>query len=431
MSLPIVAIVPGHGVDVQAWLQQVELPGAFDWQIVHDAATVDVHRWAGIVWLWQPQGSPQTLKAERTGLTQWCRSLVRSRGNNLLPIIVIATENLQRLDEQDKQNCMDWLRSIHFMIKNTYRHLLKGWVPGSLIDPHRITMQASTSEGGARLVDLLNRQMTSVSLWRQGIHRQGERCLALGLVLAFAYLVILLMTVPWYPQARQLKLSREPVKWSRAEWQYHIKDCQQLLQSLHGRSFDKLTIPEQQRFVDHLRWLPISYDLLAQRRSTREVIRIRGQVQELLQQMESLVDTWTAAQPDSMIDQWAHQAMVKQLLDGVFEPRQPPTVLHTAARRYWVGERAATLDLLKSMWGRPIPLPQKQAEMAGALKERLQACETCRVHAPELKTAWLQELSVAHSWLEGSLSKPGSSTEEDMKKETAPGLLREITSAVK
>lgn len=431
MSLPRIALIAGHGVDAQAWLKQVELPATFDWQIISGDSVVNIHDLSGLIWLWQPRTDAALLRSEKDSLTQWCRSIVRSRQNNLMPIMVCATDTLLNLDEESKTICMKWLKSVHFMIRNTYRHLLRGWVPAALVDASRITLQASTPESGQHLVELLQRLMTTTTLWKQRIERQAERCLAVGLVLVAVYVAILLITFPWTPRQPQEKRLSEPVSWSRTEWQYHIKDCQQLMQALGGRTFDKLSPTEQQRFTEHLRWLPISHDLLMQMRSTKEVIRTRGQVHELLQQMEALVDAWTASTPVAVLDQVAQQAVTRQLLDGVFEPRQPPTMLHQVARRYWLGERTATVNSIKAIWAQNIPLQQKLTEMAASLKERTAQTENCRVHAPELKTAWLQELSAMQSWLESAITMPATITPEELKKETTPGLLREVVGEAK
>ena len=425
MSLPRIAVVAGHGVDPAAWLAQAQLPPAYDWHVVLDTSKVDIEQLAGVLWLWQPHVAQELLQAERESLLAWCRNVIRRRQNELLPFMVVATHPLDQLPEEERLIALQWLKTTVFLIKQVYRHELKGWTPASLIDPSRLTLQVNNPDAGRHLADLFQRQNAGIKVWKLRVRRRAERCLAVGIILVAAYLVILLATIPWTPSTPTINRQAVPVSWSRAEWQYHITDCRQLLQSLNGRSFEKLSPAEQQRFTEHLRWLPISNDVLQQKRPTSEVVRLRQQVHDLLQQMETLVNAWTSAAPASPVDAAVQLANARQLLDGVFEPRQPPTVLHQAARRYWVGERAATVQALQLHWQNQQPLPQKLHLLAGAIRERTQHADSCRVHAPELKTAWLAELSTSIAWLESRLAT--TTTAIDPTKEDAlPSLLREV-----
>lgn len=424
-ALPRIGLIAGHGVDVAAWISKVRLPPTMNWRIIQNTNDVSPLDLEGLVWLWKPGIATELLPTERECLERWCRSIVVSRKNELIPIIVVSVDSLQSLDEESKEQSIRWLKSVHQMISRVYRRELKSWVPASMVDASRITMQVHSAESGQRLVDMLQRQRTSVALWHRQIRRQGEHCLAVGLVLVVLYFTLLLFTVPWMGSAKPKIRPTDPMAWARSDWQYHIKDCQQLLLAIQGRSLDKLSPAEQLRFNEHLRWLPISYDLLQQKRPTREVIRLRSQVEQLLQQMEGLVKEYCQTQPTNLTEQVAQKTIMGQLLDGVFEPRRPPTLLHDAAQRYWLSERAVTLLILSGMMEEPRTSPIAWPVILTFLKKRIEEAEDCRVHAPELKTAWLQELNAAQNWVEAALAKSPSITLDEVRQETTPNLLRE------
>jgi len=142
--------------------------------------------------------------------------------------------------------------------------------------------------------------------------------------------------------------------------------------------------------------------------------------------LEGLVDTWTSTPTTSLVQLTALQSTSRQLLDGVFEPRPPPTTLHQAARRYWLNERSTTVQMLKGIFAQKTPMTVKLAEMKTTLQKCIEQAESCRVHAPELKNAWLQELNTSLDWVEKLLAKPTESiTLEECRKETTPSLIRE------
>jgi hypothetical protein len=234
------------------------------------------------------------------------------------------------------------------------------------------------------------------------------------------------MTIPWVPgKQSQQQPAANPLVWSQLDWQWHLSDCEKLIATLQQRSFDQLTAAEQERFLEHLRWLPVSLDLLAQRRPTREVVRLRKQVQDLLQQMEARLQTWADQPAESLLEQTARQKLLHQLLDQVFEPRKPPTVIHQAAQKYWKGERQLTLLMLQHMASSQQSFNQTLVMWLAWLKEKVPQVEKCRVHAPELKTAWLVELESTINWLEETLSKKEPVSMKLMMLESTPAMLRE------
>ncbi len=425
MRLPRIGIVAGHGVDVSSWLAVTQLPDSYDWYPIADSTKLSVHDLDGLLWLWKPGLSSDVMQAERNCLKQWCTSIVRSRNHQLMPIMVVATGSLQELDEQSKQQHARWLSSIEKMIRQTYRQEIRGWAPASLVDPSRILIQAKSPEEGRRLVDLLDRQRTSLALWQRRIHRQGERCLASGLALTTLYVSLLLLTVPWKASAKPAIRTTEPQAWAKADWQTHIKDCRALLQEVDSLPLEKLSAVQLQRINENLRWLPISLDLLQQKRSSREVIRLRGQVQELLQTMEGRIERWSQFEPGISVDAIQKHVSIQTILDGVFDPRLPPTTLHQVSQQFWVRQRAITLSWLKSLIFLDSAHPVMLSDLLSYCNQRRNTDELVRIHAPELKAAYLQELNVAIDWLEKAKSKPSSITRDDFANEAAPSLIRD------
>jgi len=425
MMLPRIGIIAGHGIDAAAWRKHTQLPEAYDWRIIETTSTVSPHDLSGFVWLWKPSLPVEQQNAERAGLKEWVRSILGHRANHLIPIVVAAVEPLSDLNDETREQALGWLKSVQTMLKKTYHQELQGWVPAALTDQSRVMLQADRPHLGQHLADAITRLRTTIVLWQTRIRRQAERCLAVGLVLIGLYVTLLLMTIPWKPREQVTARTMNPVSWTHNEWNYHLKDCRNLLQSVEGRPFEKLTPAEQARFTEHLRWLPISLDWLQQKRSTREVIRLRGQVSELLSTMEGLIDIWTTTPAASLVEQAALQVTSRQLLDGVFEPRPPPTTLHQAAKRHWVNERAITVQLLRGILSQKAPLPIRLAEVNTAVQKCIEQAESCRVHAPELKNAWLQELNTSQAWLEKLLAKPAASIIiEELRKDDTPTLIR-------
>ncbi|MFT3883513.1 MAG: hypothetical protein QM703_28160 [Gemmatales bacterium] len=426
MMLPRIGIIAGHGVDAAVWREHTQLPATYDWRIIETTSSVSPHDLSGFVWLWKPSLPVEQHNAERVGLQEWVRSILGHRENHLIPIVLAAVEPLSELNEEAKEQALGWLKSVQAMLKKTYHKELQGWVPAALTDQSRVMLQADRPDSGQHLADAITRLRTTIVHWQARIRRQAERCLAVGLMLIGLYVTLLLMTIPWKPREQVTARTMNPVSWTHQEWNYHLKDCRNLLTSVEGRPFEKLTPAEQARFTEHLRWLPISLDWLQQKRATREVIRLRSQVSELLSVMEGMVEAWTTTPAASLVEQVALQATSRQLLDGVFEPRPPPTTLHQAAKRYWVNERAITVQLLKGILSQKTALPIRLAEVNTALLKSIEQAESCRVHAPELKNAWLQELNTSQAWLEKLLAKPAVSISiEELRKEDTPTLLRE------
>lgn len=422
---PRVGLLAGHSVDAVAWCEQVHLPEIYRWQILkqgNEVSLLDLDAW---VWLWNPALPVEQLAADKSCIKQWVQSTLRTRQNRLIPMLIVATAPIPGQDQETPPPALEWLQSTAAMLKQGYHQELKGWMPKGLTDYSAITLQAVNAEDGKTLCERLGKLQAGITHWTGRIQRQAERCLAVGLVLTVIYLTLLLITIPWKASEPKPPKPADPLNWSRSDWQYHLTDCRQLLDSMQGRSFEKLTVPEQQRFTEHLRWLPISHDLLEQRRPTKEVLKLRGQVDTLLSQMEQLVDSWTKTPATSPVEQAAQQSLTQQLLESVFEPRRPPTVLHQAAQRYWLGERAMTLHQVKETLAQPRPLQIKLAEVLLLLRGKLTQAENSRVHAPELKTAWLQELSASITWIEQAQAQAGGVKAEALQSESTPTLLRE------
>jgi hypothetical protein len=233
-------------------------------------------------------------------------------------------------------------------------------------------------------------------------------------MLAAAYFTLLFTTMYWKP-AKVDRHSADPLAWVKADWQYHLQDAEQLLSRIGKRGLADLTAPELQQFNEHLRWLPVSLDLLKQRRPTKETLQLRAGVEQLLSSMEILVTTWTSTPATFLLELTAQQLRAQQLLDGVFEPRPPPTALHQAAQRYWLQERQLTMLQLKSI------SPQTGGGLLSILQQRLTSCDNARIHAPELKAAWLQELTTTLQWIEKTLAQP----DKKWSDESLPALLKE------
>lgn len=426
MMLPRIGIIAGHGVDAAAWREHIQLPAAYDWRIIESTSSVSPHDLSGFVWLWKPSLPVEQYDAERAGLQEWVRSILGHRENHLIPIVVAAVEPLHELNDEAKEQALGWLKSVQEMLKKTYHQELQGWVPTALTDQSRVMLQADRPDSGQHLADAITRLRTTIVLWQTRIRRQAECCLAIGIVLVILYFAMLFMTFPWTNRKQVRTRSNDMLSWTHQEWNYHLQDGRLLIESVQGRTFENLPAAEQTRFIEHLRWLPIALDWLKQKRSTREVIKLRSQATELLSAMESLVDIWTTRPVNSMVDLAALQANTRQLLDGAFDPRPPPTTLHQAAQRYWLNERTIFVKTLHGILAQQGPLPVKLAEANTTLQKSMAQAEACRVHAPEIKNAWLQELNTSHAWLEKLLAKPAESiTIEELRKEDAPTLLRE------
>lgn len=426
MMLPRIGIIAGNGVDAVAWRERTRLPSNYDWRSIESSSTVSPLDMSGLVWLWKPSLLAEHGNAERAGLELWVRSILCHRENHLIPIVLVAVDPFETLDVEVRKQATAWLKTVQTMLTRAYEEELQGWVPEALTDPSRIMLQADHPESGQHLSEVISRLRTTVILWQTRIRRQAERCLAVGVMLMVVYVVLLLMTIPWKPTETVRARTANPLSWSRSDWQYHLNDNRQLLQAIQGRSFDKLTPTEQSRFTEHLRWLPISLDWLLQKRSTREVIKLRAQVTEMLSTMEGMIETWTTTPAISLMEKTALQSMSRQLLDGVFEPRPPLTILHQAAQRFWLNERAITVQLLRGILTQKSALSIKLAEVNSTVQRSIEQAENCRVHAPELKNAWIQELNASQAWLERLLAKPTESiTIEELRKEDTPTLLRE------
>ncbi len=188
-----------------------------------------------------------------------------------------------------------------------------------------------------------------------------------------------------------------------------------MLSQMGNKSLQELTAPELQRFNQHLRWLPVSLDMLKQRRPTRELLYYRASVEEVLQSMEKIITDWTQNRTKTPLEWTAEQLLLAQVLDSVFEPRPAPTAIHLAAQRYWLQERQLTVLLLKSS---PATSP---GALLSLLQQRKIACDNVRVHAPELKEAWEQELSMNIQVLENMVAQPAKPRQEF----TLPKLLLE------
>lgn len=420
--LPRVGLLAGHGVDVTAWQQRVTLPATCRWQVMQPDNSVSLLDLDALVWLWNPTLPPEPLQAERTSVRGWLQAALRTRKNQLIPFLLVATAPIPTSSSDPASPEPDWTTGTIQALKGIYRQELQSWVPASLVDSKRMAMQVDTQAGGVELSERVSTLRTTIHLWQRRQHRQAERCLAVGLILTALYVVLLLITVPWTTATAKPPRLAAPLSWSRSDWQYHLTDCQQLLQTSQGKPFEQLTVPEQERFTEHLRWLPISADLLEQRRPTKEVMRLRSQVQQLLNQMEGQVERWTNVSPTSPLEQAALQATRQQILNGVFEPRRPPTVLHQAAERYWLSERTLTLRSIQDILTQSQTVQIKLTELLILLRNRLTLVEASRVHAPELKAAWLQELTSCIAWIEKAQASGAS--ESLLQQDSAPLLLR-------
>lgn len=425
-----IGLLAGHGVDGPAWMHQQPLPESFQWQYIQSADDISLIDLDSLVWLWDPTQPDDALAADAKAFLQWSSATLRVRQNRLIPILLVSTRKFEQLDHDAEQRAWQWQQTLLGKLKHACEHELKSWIPSALVDPSRVALQMAKPNEGARLTDYITRLRTTITLWQQRIHRQAERCLVAGLLMVGTCLVLLLTTIPWVPGKQlQQQPAANPLVWSQHDWQWHLTDCEKLIASLQQRSFDQLTAAEQERFLEHLRWLPVSQDLLSQRRPTREVVRLRKQVQELLQQMESRVQTWADQPAVSLVEQTARQNLLHQLLDQVFEPRKPPTVIHQAAQKYWKGERQLTLLMLREMASKDQKLEQTLGLWLAWLKEKVPQVEQCRVHAPELKTAWLVELESTIIWLEKTLAKKEPVSKEQMQLDSTPALLREAIAA--
>lgn len=419
-SIPRWGILAGQSVDGDTWMQNAALPAGPRWITLQQPGDYSLIDLDGLAWLWQPRQNEEQLQQERLLFLPWARALIQARQNHLAPIILVAVEPLNELPEDDRQRAIEWLQGTTQQLKQLYRRELSGWVPAGLVDVSRITLQANGPEAGQRVADALSRLGTTVSLWKQKVHRQAERCLAAGLVLTLLYLSMLISTIFWKGKPAGTQRNQELVRWSPAEWQQHVSDCKLLLKQLHNRGYEQVSVEEQQRFNEHLRWLPISLDVLEQRRPTKEVQRWRNEVQTLLTQMETQLESWTKTSASTVMDRVSEQTRARQLLEGVFEPRRPPTVLHRAAAQYWQGERALLLAQLQAIVQGGTSRATMDGSLLSVVKEKYARLEPCRVHAPEMQTALLQELQSCIAWLETSLAKEGKNSDPK------PALLAEV-----
>ncbi len=405
-------IVASPGMDVQRWLKDCQLSQQFtvDWKQLALPSEVD-HQLDGLVWLWAPSHTEEEQRLQSKRWQQYLTAM-NQRCRQVLPIIIVTTEEL--LNDDTGQGARDELKQLVKQLRKSYQRDRQGWVPAELVDRARITMHVNDAAGGERLLSQMNLLMQSQTRWQEKSQRQAERCLAVGVLLAAAYFTLLFTTMYWKP-AKVDRRSADPLAWVKADWQYHLQDAQQMLFSIGKRGLAELTAPELQRFNEHLRWLPVSLDLLKQRRPTKETLQLRAGVEQLLSSMESLVTTWTSTPAISLLELTAQQLRAQQLLDGVFEPRPPPTALHQAAQRYWLQERRLTMLQLKSA------SPQTGGGILSILQQRLTSCDNARIHAPELKAAWLQELTSTLQWIEKTIAQP----DKKWSDESLPTLLKE------
>jgi hypothetical protein len=409
MTSPRWGILAGHGVDAQAWRQAALLPEGPRWISLQQQSEISLIDLDGLVWLWQPRLSEEQRADEQKHFLRWAQALVKARQNRLVPIILVAVEPVSTLPEDHRHDAMHWLAETNQQLRHIYQRELQGWAPPALVDISRVTLETSGSEAGRRVTDAMERLSTTIILWQRQTHRRAAQCLAAALLLTGLYLSMLISTLFWKGSPVKADQRRDVVRWSPTEWQYHTSDCRQLLEQLQGRGYEQLSVPEQQRFTEHLRWLPISNDVLEQRRPTKEIQRWRSEVQGLLTQMETQLEKWLPEPAGSVTERVAQQTRARHLLEGVFEPRRPPTVLHRQAARYWQGERSLLVEQLRAIHLASTERAAARYAMLNQLKERLSVVEQCRVHSPELQTALLQEIQSSIAWLEALLAKPESS----------------------
>jgi hypothetical protein len=397
-------IIAPSDIDVTAWLEQCQLSQQFsaEWKHLQTPAEADASL-EGIVWLWNQTTSSQE---EQHRWQQYLSALARLP--QAIPIIIVATGEVSTEGKEELKKLVSILRQ-RLMCDR------QGWAPVEFVDRSRITLQVSDAAGGQRLLEQFTELQKSSSRWHEKSKQQAERCFTVGVILAAAYFSLLFTTMHWKP-SRAMNRSADPLAWVKADWEFHLSDAQQLLKTIGQRSLAELTVPEMQRFNEHLRWLPVSLDLLKQRRATKENLRFRTGVEQLLTTMESLVTNWTKTPQTNLLELTAEQLRVQQLLDGVFEPRQPPSVIHQATQRFWLQERALTLLQLKGLPNR------SNGAMLSIVQQRLIACDNARIHAPELKAAWQQELTSVTQTLEKAVAQPQYKWSEA----TLPALLKEV-----
>jgi hypothetical protein len=400
-------IVARHHDEAKRWLAACELDKQFhiEWQLLHFPDDLR-QRLDGLVWLWEPTSSDEDAKAEKQRWGEHLRAL-HVHCDRPLPVILVAPNEVT-------EEGMPQLKTQAQSLRKSYLQRRQGWVPAELVDKSRITLQVTDASGGQRLLEQFTTLDRSLQRWLDQAQRQADRCLKVGIMLAAAYFTLLFSTMYWKPAKRD-KASADPLTWVRADWQYHMSNCQALLKRLGGRAWSLLSPEEQQQFNHHLRWLPVSFDLLNQRKATKETLHLRAGIAPLLSALEAHVTTWTTTPATTLVALTDEQLEIQQMLDGVFEPRPPPTAIHQAAKRFWLQERALALLQLKSA------TPKTRSSMLSIMQARLAAAESARVHAPELKAAWLQELNSAIQWLEKAIAQP----DKKWPAESLPALLKE------
>lgn len=401
-------IVARHHDEAKRWLAACELDKQFhiEWQLLHFPDDLR-QRLDGLVWLWQPTTSDEEAKAEKQRWGEHLRAL-HLHCDRPLPVILVAPNEVT-------EESMPQLKVQAQSLRKSYLQRRQGWVPAELVDKSRITLQVTDATGGQRLLEQFTTLDRSLQRWLAQAQQQADRCLKVGIMLAAAYFTLLFSTMYWKPAKRD-KASDDPLTWVRADWQYHMTNCQALLKRIGGRPWSVLTVEEQQQFNHHLRWLPVSFDLLKQRRATKETLHLRAGIEQLLIALEAQVTAWTATPGTTLLALTDEQLSLQQMLDGVFEPRPPPTAFHQAAKRFWLQERDLTLLQLKSV------TPQTRGGILSIVQQRLTAGENARVHAPELKAAWLQELTSTIQWIEKAMAQPDKKWSTD----SLPALLKDI-----
>ncbi|HMO34827.1 MAG TPA: hypothetical protein PKA06_02180, partial [Gemmatales bacterium] len=266
------------------WLETCQLHQLSDWDYqtfvwpADTSATSLDTRLHGLIWLWEQVHSGEAEKEQE----RW-RSFLAACLTcfpKAVPIIIVASGDVTQAGKAQ-------LREMVKQLRKAYVRSWHGWMPVEFADRSRITMQVKDAAGALRLLQHFSELKRDLQRWQEKAHVQAERCLTLGVLLTTVYLALLAATLFWKstPSADR---SSDPLVWVKKDWQYHLTDVRQMLSQMGNKSLQELTAPELQRFNQHLRWLPVSLDMLKQRRPTRELLYYRASVEEVLQSMEKI-----------------------------------------------------------------------------------------------------------------------------------------------
>jgi len=430
---PLVGVIATAGIDADAWLRQSLLPETHAWRLVDP---LDLPRQVVmVVWLWNPDPTPEQRRTNLRLVVRCHDRLLRQRGNRLVPSLFVASPVVTSEGET-------WRFEVQRLLRRFYTRRLKRMAPPALTDVHQITICDDSGRTGERIANQGRMLLMDITRWRGRMRRQAAGCLKAALTFTAAYVLVLLLSFPWNPSQREQPRPRPLLDWTWAQWRQHLDACRALLDRVGDRPWRALDRDTQASYTQYLRWLPVSFDLLGQRAANRQTERYQAEIQFLLSRMEEQVSQWIALDVRKSLPppfrEWlalspalanfvhwnAKQRLSEELLDYVFDPRPGPSELRRLAEQFWIDDRGYLQSLLHLALTRTNSPEEKLTAVVRILREQFKEREVSRVHAPNRKLAYLQELEQAIDWAMALQRSRKAVTMEDFNALSAPSLIR-------